>query len=52
MEGWRAGAILLLLDFKHLVRESALEASSYQAARMVSGEGLAFLEAAQRKDVT
>lgn len=41
-----------LLDFKHLVQESALEASSYQVALMVGGERPAFLEAAQGKDMT
>lgn len=52
VEGLGSGAILSLLDFKHLVQESALEASSYQAAHMVSGKRLALLEAAQGKDVT
>lgn len=52
MEGLGAEAVLSLLDFKHLVQEFALEAFSYQAAHMVSGERLAFLEAAQGKDVT
>lgn len=48
MEELGAEAILSLLDFKHLVQESALEASSYQAAHMVSGERVAD----QGKDMT
>lgn len=52
VEGWGSGSTLSLLDFKHLVPESALETSFYQAVCMVSGKRLALLEAAQGKDVT
>lgn len=52
VEGWGAGKILSLLDFKYLVQESALEAFSDKAAHMVNGERLGFLESAQGRDLT
>lgn len=42
VEGWGAGTILSLLDFKYLVQESALEAFSDKAAHMVNREAGVF----------
>lgn len=52
--GWKgegAGAILSLFELKHIMQESALETSSYQAAHTVSKDRAAFLEAVQGRDL-
>ena len=40
-----------LLDLKHIMQESVLETSSYQAAHTLSEDRMAFLEAVQGRDL-
>lgn len=52
MGRWWAGAVWPLLDLKNLVQKAELEASSHQAAGMVTGGKVSFPGSGQSKDVT